>query len=277
MLVVVGRSSLVCRPSETVTGRQSLVADRFARERKKKSLGYYKSCAAYATTLPNFRVTVKKRGKKKRDIDSRYAKGKKLKEKEGCDSRYCSNCLLKAKDSNAIRQWDPGGAGSPDSTRRCLLPFMEISMFRLTEMASSMGQSWQLITKTYLFSDSFYAIKYIRFYAINDDIVYARNLFEKTSQWTVFLWNALIRANAQAQKFDDAMRNYDLDRLRVLHGGVTVSGLGSDSISCAALVTASSKLDLVDKASELFYGTFELDLVLWNLMICSYSYCGFGT
>ncbi|KAF5743739.1 hypothetical protein HS088_TW08G00326 [Tripterygium wilfordii] len=158
-----------------------------------------------------------------------------------------------------------------------------------------------LITKTHLSRDPFYATKLVRFYAMNDDIVSARNLFEKTPQRTVFLWNAIIRAYAQAQKFDDAIslfirmaktntkpdnftyacliracyENSDLDGLRVLHGGVTVYGLGSDFISCSALVTAYSKLGLVDEASKVFYGTFELDLVLWNSMISGHGCCGF--
>ncbi|EEF51941.1 pentatricopeptide repeat-containing protein, putative [Ricinus communis] len=69
--------------------------------------------------------------------------------------------------------------------------------------------------------------------------------------------------------------NFDLDGLRVLHGGVIVSGLGIDSVSCSALVTAYSKMNYVREASKVFKGIFEPDMVLWNSMISGYSYCGF--
>ncbi|KAF2291524.1 hypothetical protein GH714_025146 [Hevea brasiliensis] len=149
--------------------------------------------------------------------------------------------------------------------------------------------------------DSFYATKILRFYGLNNDLRSACNLFDKTPQRSVFLWNSMIRAFARAHKFDEALslytkmlgtqirpdnftyaclirachENFDLDGLRLVHGGVIVSGLALDSVSCSALVTAYSKMGLVSEASKVFSGVSEPDLVLWNSMISGYSFCEF--
>ncbi|KAA8525283.1 hypothetical protein F0562_007138 [Nyssa sinensis] len=68
--------------------------------------------------------------------------------------------------------------------------------------------------------------------------------------------------------------NFDLEGLRLVHGGVVASGLGLDSIVSSALVTAYSKVGLVDDASRVFHGILEPDLVLWNSMISGYGHCG---
>ena len=67
---------------------------------------------------------------------------------------------------------------------------------------------------------------------------------------------------------------FDLNKLKLAHGGAVVSGLGLEPICSSALVTAYSKLDLVDEASKVFYGIPEPDLVLWNIMILAYGNCG---
>ena len=61
--------------------------------------------------------------------------------------------------------------------------------------------------------------------------------------------------------------NSDLKRLRLVHGGVVVSGLGWDSIVSCALGTAYSKLGLVDEARMVFKWVLKPDLVLWNSMV----------
>ncbi|KDP31046.1 hypothetical protein JCGZ_11422 [Jatropha curcas] len=158
-----------------------------------------------------------------------------------------------------------------------------------------------LILRSHLSHESFYATKILRFYALNDDLISAYNLFDKTPQRSIFLWNSMIRAFAKAHKFDEALsfyakmlrtetkpdnftyaclirgchENFDLDGLRILHGGLIVSGLGLDSVSSSALVTAYSKFSHVSEASKVFSGIFERDLVLCNAMISGYSYCGF--
>ncbi|KAF3437499.1 hypothetical protein FNV43_RR20252 [Rhamnella rubrinervis] len=67
----------------------------------------------------------------------------------------------------------------------------------------------------------------------------------------------------------------DLDGLKVAHG-VIVSGLGLDSICSSALVTAYSKLALIDEANKVFHGmpepdgTLEFcDFCLWELWTLS--------
>uniref|UniRef100_A0A2C9VR87 Pentatricopeptide repeat-containing protein n=1 Tax=Manihot esculenta TaxID=3983 RepID=A0A2C9VR87_MANES len=157
------------------------------------------------------------------------------------------------------------------------------------------------ITRAHLAHDSFYATKILRFYALNNDLRSACNLFDKTPQRSVFLWNSFIRAFARAHKFNEALllytkmlgtpikpdnftyaclirachENFDLDGLRLVHGGLIVSGLGLDSVSCSALVTAYSKMGLVSEARQVFSRISEPDLVLWNSLISGYVYCEF--
>lgn len=157
-----------------------------------------------------------------------------------------------------------------------------------------------LISKTHLSLDPFFATKLIRFYALNHDLSSARNLFDETPERSVFLWNSIIRAYAQAHYFNDALSlfkdmlgtktqpdnftyacitrtcydNFDLDRMRIVHAKVVLSGLGLDSICGSALVTGYSKMFLVDEASKVFYTIPEKDLALWNSMVSGYGNSG---
>ncbi|XWS17991.1 hypothetical protein CRYUN_Cryun32bG0003800 [Craigia yunnanensis] len=157
-----------------------------------------------------------------------------------------------------------------------------------------------LISKTHLSLDPYFATKLVRFYAINHDLCSARNLFDETPQRSVFLWNSIVRAYAQAHNFNDALslfnnmlgtktkpdnftyacitracyENFDLDGMRIVHTRVILSGLGLDSICGSALVTGYSKLCLVDEACKVFCRIPEKDLVLWNSMVLGYGNCG---
>ncbi|KAL6973177.1 hypothetical protein U1Q18_027357 [Sarracenia purpurea var. burkii] len=177
-------------------------------------------------------------------------------------------------------------------------------LFELSRLHQSLSKTQQLhafITKTHLSYDPFYATRILRFYAINDDLISARNLFDETPHQSVYLWNSLIRAYARVHNFNGAFslfnrmlssetkpdnftfacilracaENFDLERLRLVHGGAVVSGLGWDSITSSALVTAYSKLGLVDEASMVFNAAVEPDLVLWNSMVSGYGCCGY--
>ncbi|CAK7329023.1 unnamed protein product [Dovyalis caffra] len=176
-----------------------------------------------------------------------------------------------------------------------------LQLSKTHQTLSRTKQLHALLTKTHLLQDPFYATKLVRFYAINSDLSSARNLFDRTPQRSVFLWNSIIRAYAQAHRFDDAFflyekmigtdvrpdnytyacllracfENFYVDGLRIVHGGVIVSGLGLNSVTCSALVTGYSKMGLVGEASKVFCGVFEPDLVLWNAMISGCGYCGF--
>ncbi|KAD4179730.1 hypothetical protein R6Q59_023153 [Mikania micrantha] len=157
-----------------------------------------------------------------------------------------------------------------------------------------------LLIKTSIFHDPFYATKIIRFYAINDDLTSARNLFDETPNRSVYLWNSIIRAYAQSHHFLDAFRlfkdmlgsktkldnftfacilracteRHDLNGLKFVHAQVIVSDRGLDSICGSALVSAYSKLGLVDDARMVFDSLNKHDLVLYNTMIAGYGSCG---
>lgn len=66
----------------------------------------------------------------------------------------------------------------------------------------------------------------------------------------------------------------DPERLRAVHGSLVVLGFGVDSISGSALVTAYSKLGIIDEASRVFRSIHNPDLVLWNSIILGYGCCG---
>nr|XP_016446619.1 PREDICTED: putative pentatricopeptide repeat-containing protein At1g64310 [Nicotiana tabacum]XP_016446620.1 PREDICTED: putative pentatricopeptide repeat-containing protein At1g64310 [Nicotiana tabacum]XP_016446621.1 PREDICTED: putative pentatricopeptide repeat-containing protein At1g64310 [Nicotiana tabacum]XP_016446622.1 PREDICTED: putative pentatricopeptide repeat-containing protein At1g64310 [Nicotiana tabacum]XP_016446623.1 PREDICTED: putative pentatricopeptide repeat-containing protein len=157
-----------------------------------------------------------------------------------------------------------------------------------------------LIIRTHLSCDPFYATRILRFYALNDDIISARNLFDKTPHRSIYLWNSLIRAYARAHKFTDAFslfkdmlyseikpdnftfaclvrassENFDVHSLRVFHGAVVLSGLQWDFICSSQLVSAYSRLGCIADASKVFSGITDPDLVLWNSMISGYGCFG---
>lgn len=179
---------------------------------------------------------------------------------------------------------------------------LHILVFQLSKLHQTLLNIKQLhgfICKTHLSHDPFYATRIIRFYAINNDLLSARNLFDESTHRSVFLWNSIIRAYARANKFYDAMwlfqrmlgsetkpdnftfacilrsccENFQLEGLRIVHGGVIVSGLARDSVCCSALVTAYSRVGLSDDASRVFSVICEPDLVLCNSIITGYGSC----
>lgn len=178
---------------------------------------------------------------------------------------------------------------------------LHLDFSKVYQSISRTKQLHALIIKTHLSHDPFYTTRIVRFYAVNGDLHSARKVFEESPNRSVYLWNSIIRAHAQAHKFDNAFslfnrmvstetkpdnftyacliracsESFDLDGLRLVHCGVTVSGLGLDSICSSALVTAYSKLGLVDEAGRVFHGTPQRDLVMWNSMISSYGNFGF--
>ncbi|XP_062115735.1 putative pentatricopeptide repeat-containing protein At1g64310 [Humulus lupulus] len=157
-----------------------------------------------------------------------------------------------------------------------------------------------LIVKTQLSCDPFYATQMVRLYAIHGDLCSARYVFEKSPNRSVYLWNSIIRAHAQAHRFSETFsllrsmlttdiepdgftyacvvrscsERFDMYGVKLIHAVAVVSGLGFDSICSSALVTAYSKLKFVDEASKVFYRIPEPDLVLWNTMISAYGNCG---
>ncbi|QCE14687.1 structure-specific endonuclease subunit SLX1 [Vigna unguiculata] len=156
------------------------------------------------------------------------------------------------------------------------------------------------LLKTYLSEDPFYATKILRQYAVNSDINSAHHVFDKTSDRSVYLWNSMIRAFAQSQRFFSAISlfrtmlgadispdghtyacviracadNFDYGMLRRVHGGAVAAGLGLDPVCCSALVTAYSKLGLVHEARRVFNRITEPDIVLWNSLISGYGSSG---
>ncbi|GAB2289478.1 hypothetical protein Dimus_023788 [Dionaea muscipula] len=178
-----------------------------------------------------------------------------------------------------------------------LIPQLSISYQSITKTQ----QLHAFVSKTHLSLDPFFATRVVRFYALNGDLASARNLFDEMPKRSVFLWNSIIRAYARAHEFKNAFslfkrmfrsetkpdnftfacvlracsENYDLEGVRLAHGGLVVFGLGMDSICSSALVSGYSKLGLVDEASKVFNRVAAPDLAMWNSMISGYGYGGF--
>lgn len=158
-----------------------------------------------------------------------------------------------------------------------------------------------LLIKTCISHDPFFVTKIVRFYAVNNDLYSTHNVFDEMPNKTVYLWNSIIRAYAQTHRFLDAFRlfkqmlssetkpdnftfacilracseKHDLGGVRIVHSQIIVSDLGLDSISGSALVSAYSKLGLVDDARMVFDRLNTHDLVLYNTMIAGYGCCGY--
>ncbi|VFQ95623.1 unnamed protein product [Cuscuta campestris] len=172
---------------------------------------------------------------------------------------------------------------------------------RSTQTISTTKSLHAIILKApHLCNDPFYATRIVRFYALNDDPVSARQLFDGTPHRSIFLWNSVIRALARTRRFSgavalfrDLMRSptapdnftfacvlracsdrLDLRGLRAAHGGAVVAGFGSDSICSSQLVSAYSKLGRLDAAVKVFDMISEPDLVHWNSMISGHGSTG---
>ncbi|KAM3319153.1 putative pentatricopeptide repeat-containing protein [Capsicum chacoense] len=182
------------------------------------------------------------------------------------------------------------------------IPFNSLlsQLSKLKLPISTTKQLHAIIIKTHLSQDPFYATRILRSYALNYDIISAHNVFDKTPHRSIYLWNSLIRAYAKAHKFKDAFllfkdmvnteikpdnftyaclvrassENFDVHSLRILHGGVVLSGLQWDFICSSQLVSAYSRLGCIVDARKVFSGIIEPDLVLWNSMISGYGCLG---
>lgn len=174
-------------------------------------------------------------------------------------------------------------------------------VLKIHQSLSTTKKLHALIIKTQLSHDPFYATQIVRLYALHGDLCSARNMFDESPNRSVYLWNSIIRAHARAHQFSDAFsifrkmlrtdispdnftyvcviracsERFYIHGLKLVHAGAIVSGFGSDSICGSSLVTAYSKLGLVEEASKVFYGIREPDLVLWNSMISAFGNCGF--
>ncbi|XP_074315764.1 putative pentatricopeptide repeat-containing protein At1g64310 [Silene latifolia] len=158
-----------------------------------------------------------------------------------------------------------------------------------------------MITKTHLSLDPFFATKIIRYYAGNDELSSAHQLFDESPNRSIYLWNSIIRAYAKVHDFGTTfdlfrqlvrselrpdnftfacilracLENDDVNGIRVNHGKVVVAGLDRDSICGSALVTVYAKMGFLDDCRKVFEGVFEPDLGTWNSIINGYGYCGF--
>lgn len=183
-----------------------------------------------------------------------------------------------------------------------MIPFRAL-LSELSKFNQTLSRTQNLhavVIKNQLSDDPFFATRLVRFYAINEDLGSARQVFEGIPKPSVYLWNSIIRAYARVHQFGVAFGLFnrmlcsetkpdnftfacilracsercDRNALRVVHAGVVVSGLGLDSVCASAIISAYSKLGCVHEANTVFCRILEPDLVQWNSMILGYGCLG---
>ncbi|KAG9455289.1 hypothetical protein H6P81_008193 [Aristolochia fimbriata] len=158
-----------------------------------------------------------------------------------------------------------------------------------------------LVITTGSSGNSFFATKTLRVYAINGDLVSARQVFDQTPLKSVFLWNSMVRAYARDHEFKDAFSLFtrmlisetkpdnftfacvlracaekiDLATAKCVHGIMVLYGLLTDPISGTALVNTYSTLSRMKDADFVFNGIRTHDLVSWNSLLTGYAKRGF--
>lgn len=182
------------------------------------------------------------------------------------------------------------------------IPFRALlsELSKLNQTLSRTQSLHAFVIKNQLADDPFFATRLVRFYAINEDLGSARQVFDGIPKPSVYLWNSIIRAYARVHQFRVAFGLFkrmlcsetkpdnftfacilracsercDRNALRVVHAGVVVSGFGLDSVCASAIISAYSKLGCVDDANTMFCRIPEPDLVQWNSMILGYGCLG---
>uniref|UniRef100_J3L2B6 Pentacotripeptide-repeat region of PRORP domain-containing protein n=1 Tax=Oryza brachyantha TaxID=4533 RepID=J3L2B6_ORYBR len=163
------------------------------------------------------------------------------------------------------------------------------------------------LVRAHLASDSFVASRLIAFLAspaARHDMHYARKVFDRMAQPSVFVWNCMIRgynscgAPADALALFRAMRwrgvspdNYTMAALvsvsaafagstswrstgNAVHALVRRIGFTSDVFVMSGLVNFYGALRSVEEASKVFKEMYERDVVSWTSMISALARCG---
>ncbi|KAJ0984041.1 hypothetical protein J5N97_002397 [Dioscorea zingiberensis] len=150
--------------------------------------------------------------------------------------------------------------------------------------------------------DPFLSTKLVDMYSHFSSLDDARKVFEKTSEKTIFLWNALLRALAVGDEGEEALvlfrdmvrTGIELDsfsysfslkacvalrsceflaseRVREIHGHVLRRGFDSRVHVATTLVDCYAKLGWVSYARRLFDGMLARNVVSWSAMIACYA------
>ncbi|XP_039131718.1 pentatricopeptide repeat-containing protein At3g46790, chloroplastic isoform X1 [Dioscorea cayenensis subsp. rotundata] len=150
--------------------------------------------------------------------------------------------------------------------------------------------------------DPFISTKLVGMYSHFNALDDARNVFDKTSQKTIFLWNALLRALAVGDEGEEALLLFrdmvlvgiELDscsysfalkacvalrscevsafeRVREIHGHALRHGFNSRVHVATTLVDCYAKLGCVSYARRLFDRMLARNVVSWSAMIACYA------
>ncbi|GAB4854412.1 hypothetical protein Ancab_022998 [Ancistrocladus abbreviatus] len=101
------------------------------------------------------------------------------------------------------------------------------------------------------------------------EIMIFRNAFSLVKEMLTF--ESILDSFAFACLVRGCAENFDVCGLGCTHGGLLVFGLGVDSICSSSLLSAYSKLGLVNKARKVFDRVVDLDLPLQNSMMSGYG------
>ena len=140
----------------------------------------------------------------------------------------------------------------------------------------------------------------ISMYADDGNLFVARNLFDSASEKNVVIWNAMISAYAQNQKFSEAFKMFqqmlqaniqpnmvtfvsvipccenpdNFGYGKSLHAHVMKYMLDSQLSVATALLSMYAKLGDLNSAEFIFYQMPRRNILSWNSMISGYGYNG---
>lgn len=178
------------------------------------------------------------------------------------------------------------------------------SSIKLTLHQTKQLHALILVTGTDLLDYPYPILKLIRSYSTNHDLRSSHQLFDEIPHWekNIYLWNSIIRsysiihdfqsaiflfsqlqishdANPDEHTFASLLRAFaeinDSSRVKMIHGGIIVSGFHVDYITSSSLVSSYSKLGLIPESTQVFDRVPNPDLVLQNSMISACGHAGF--
>ncbi|XP_024400212.1 pentatricopeptide repeat-containing protein At3g12770 isoform X3 [Physcomitrium patens] len=141
----------------------------------------------------------------------------------------------------------------------------------------------------------------ITMYSKCGEISVACEVFHKMTERNVVSWTAIIQANAQHRKLNEAFELYEqmlqagispnavtfvsllnscntpeaLNRGRRIHSHISERGLETDMIVANALITMYCKCNSVQEAREIFDRMSKRDVISWSAMIAGYAQSGY--
>ncbi|XP_020590182.1 pentatricopeptide repeat-containing protein At3g46790, chloroplastic isoform X2 [Phalaenopsis equestris] len=122
-----------------------------------------------------------------------------------------------------------------------------------------------------LYRDSFLSTKLIDMYSHFNSLDEARNVFSKTSDKTIFVWNSLLKSLVMAEEGDEALSLLREMGRNAIHGHVIRHGFESRVHVATTLVDSYAKIGKVKYAQKVFDKMPHKNVVSWSAMIACFA------